>query len=155
MLQKDENGLYFLLNGKPIYRFSEHFTVEEMFATQHKEFADINYTNANVHSIMNLIKLCNALEIIRHYLGDTSVKVNSGYRCTALNHKVGGVYNSYHTTGQAADIAIPVTQEVLAFLKSLQKLHILNEVIAYKNFWHVSVPDYRSVNEIKKRITSL
>ena len=32
------------------------------------------------------------------------INVNSGYRCQALNKAVGGVSNSQHLTGEAADI---------------------------------------------------
>lgn len=150
MLQKDNNGLYFVLDGKNIYKFTEHFSVSEMFATKHKEFADVNWQNVTANTIINLIRLCSALELIRHFLGDTEVHVSSGYRCAGLNAKVGGVYNSYHTTGNAADILIPDTLPVRNFLDELQRLHILNEVLYYQNFVHVSVPDYLSVNDVKK-----
>ena len=33
------------------------------------------------------------------------IKVNSGYRCPELNRAVGGVSNSQHLTGEAADIS--------------------------------------------------
>lgn len=35
--------------------------------------------------------------------------IGSGYRCPQLNVKVGGVYASQHTLGEAADIYIPKT----------------------------------------------
>ena len=35
--------------------------------------------------------------------------ITSGYRCNALNVKVGGAYASQHTLGEAADIFIPKT----------------------------------------------
>lgn len=35
--------------------------------------------------------------------------ISSGYRCNALNVKVGGAYASQHTLGEAADIQIPKT----------------------------------------------
>ena len=35
--------------------------------------------------------------------------ISSGYRCIALNVKVGGAYASQHTLGEAADIQIPKT----------------------------------------------
>lgn len=36
------------------------------------------------------------------------IRVTSGYRCPALNAAVGGVHNSQHLSGQAADI-VPVS----------------------------------------------
>lgn len=150
MIQKDNNGLFFVLDGKQISKFSEHFTVSEMFATTHKEYEDVNYKNVDLHSVINLIRLCSVLEYIRHFLGDVPLNVSSGYRCSGLNTLVGGVYNSYHTTGQAADILVKPNLDILEFLNHLQELHILNEVIAYGNFIHISVPDYREVNNVKK-----
>ena len=34
------------------------------------------------------------------------IYINSGYRCPAYNQKVGGVVNSYHLIGLAADIRV-------------------------------------------------
>lgn len=46
------------------------------------------------------------LEQLRHELGDLPIIVTSGYRCHAHNAEVGGVRNSYHTLGLAADIKV-------------------------------------------------
>ncbi len=46
------------------------------------------------------------LEQLRALAGKEIV-VHDGYRCPAHNQKVGGVPNSEHTRGMAADIAIP------------------------------------------------
>lgn len=42
--------------------------------------------------------------------------INSGYRCEKHNAAEGGVYNSYHLRGKAADVATPpgLTPEKLA-----------------------------------------
>jgi hypothetical protein len=37
---------------------------------------------------------------------DEPIKIGSGFRCQALNKAVGGVYNSQHLKGQAADLCI-------------------------------------------------
>lgn len=39
---------------------------------------------------------------------DVPIIIGSGYRCPKLNTLVGGVVNSQHKTGEAADIHIPV-----------------------------------------------
>ena len=45
----------------------------------------------------------NLLDQVRDVFGH-EIKVNSGYRCPRHNAKVGGVKNSQHLTGEAADI---------------------------------------------------
>ena len=45
------------------------------------------------------------LEPLRVAMG-MPIRITSGYRCEALNKAVGGVYNSQHLKGQAADICI-------------------------------------------------
>ena len=50
----------------------------------------------------NLILLCQQLERIRFHTGP--IIINSGVRCAAHNKKEGGVANSQHLYGRAADI---------------------------------------------------
>lgn len=57
-----------------------------------------------VHMKENLILLCQQLERIRFYTG--AIIINSGVRCAAHNKKVGGVANSQHLYGRAADIRV-------------------------------------------------
>lgn len=51
-------------------------------------------------------KLLNILEKIRSYYGKP-ITITSGQRCKTRNKQVGGVSNSAHTKGKAADIYIP------------------------------------------------
>lgn len=58
------------------------------------------------HPILDHIidkRLVDLLARIRERLG-VPLTVTSGYRCEAHNEEVGGVSNSYHTQGVAADI---------------------------------------------------
>jgi hypothetical protein len=43
------------------------------------------------------------------------MQINSGYRCPALNAAVGGVGNSAHMDGRAADFIVPGTDLNLAW----------------------------------------
>lgn len=57
--------------------------------------------------IDNLKALCqNVLQPLRNHLG-VPIIVTSGYRCAALNKKLGGVVNSQHVLGQAVDFVTP------------------------------------------------
>ena len=50
--------------------------------------------------------LLDALERLRELAGEP-IRIHAGYRCPEHNQQVGGVTNSAHTRGMAADIAIP------------------------------------------------
>lgn len=76
-------------------KLSEHFTVEE-FACHHcGKCIDINP------------RLLELLEQLRKNIGGYPLHINSGYRCPEHNAEVGGVDNSQHLLGNAADIAVP------------------------------------------------
>lgn len=68
------------------------------------------------------------------------IVVNSGYRCARHNKDVGGVANSQHLRGEAADIRPSTGSET--DLKRLRQLIIesrnFDQLIVYKNFLHVS-----------------
>ena len=49
-------------------------------------------------------RVINMAQVIREAMGEP-VHVNSGYRCKTHNARVGGVNNSYHTQGLAADLS--------------------------------------------------
>lgn len=54
---------------------------------------------------LNVQKLANQLQVLRDYLSK-SIKVNSGYRSPKHNKSIGGVKNSQHVLGKAADIVV-------------------------------------------------
>ncbi len=81
-------------------RLSKNFTLAEMVATSHRKLQD----TPSMEVIRNLQYLCiHVLQPLRDTLG-TPVYINSGYRSKRLNAKVGGVPNSRHLLGKAADI---------------------------------------------------
>lgn len=58
----------------------------------------------NEEQVANLNALCeNVLEPLRQWYGKPIV-IGSGFRCPALNKAVGGVSNSQHMKGEAADL---------------------------------------------------
>lgn len=88
-----------------ITRISKNFTLEEFTASATAKAKGIvnipdNQQVANLCALVN-----NVLQPLRDAMGH-EIKIGSGYRCAALNKAVGGVYNSQHLTGQAADLCI-------------------------------------------------
>lgn len=99
-------------------RLSPHFTLSEFERSATAQQYGIDNTVPS-SLIPNLINLCKTvLEPLREYVvassplwGDQrgAIIISSGYRCNQLNIKVGGVYASQHTLGEAADIQLPKT----------------------------------------------
>ena len=82
-----------------------HFTIEEMYASETAKRLGIN-NKPNMQQMINLVYLCAyVLEPLRVAMGEP-IKIGSGFRCQQLNKAVGGVYNSQHLKGQAADLCI-------------------------------------------------
>ena len=82
-----------------------HFALEELYASNTAKKLGIN-NKPSVQQIINLVYLCAyVLEPLRVAMKEP-IKIGSGYRCPQLNKAVGGVYNSQHMKGQAADLCI-------------------------------------------------
>lgn len=70
-----------------------------------EEFESKDGAPTPVKVIENLKLLANNLQVLRDYLGKP-IHINSGYRSPKHNRKIGGVKNSQHTLGKAADIVV-------------------------------------------------
>ena len=110
------------------------------------------------HCGQNMIKqdVLNLCQKIRDALG-VPVRVNSGYRCPAHNASVGGVRNSKHVLGMAADLCSSAGAiEMFDTVKKLQargELPELGYCILYKrkNFIHVDIAKRPSGNMWEER----
>lgn len=119
-----------------------YFTVKEMTKSQTAEVHHIDNTPTE-KVIENLKKVMYILDMVRVYMGKP-ILVNSGYRCEKLNEMVGGVYNSMHTKGLAADIRTEGKKDInimFEFLKKNQKEFKIIELINYKTFIHIGVSE--------------
>jgi zinc D-Ala-D-Ala carboxypeptidase len=84
---------------------SPHFSLQEMIQSQTASREGIDNTPpADV--IPHLATLCCALEHIRSFF-NSAILVSSGYRNPVVNKLVGGVPDSDHVLGYAADILCP------------------------------------------------
>lgn len=87
-------------------KLSENFTLEELIHSNTAERMGIDNVPKDEKVVENLRSLClEVLQPLRDYVG-APVHINSGYRCPELNMAVGGVKNSQHCRGEAADIRI-------------------------------------------------
>ena len=81
----------------------QHFTIQELSASATAERLAIDNTPPRAAQRMLTILVEQLLDPIRCRYG-APIIVTSGYRCPALNTAVGGVANSHHIVGCAADI---------------------------------------------------
>ena len=87
--------------------------------------------------------LIDVLEGVRTHF-ERGVKINSGYRCTTYNEKIGGGENSQHLLGKAADIVVKGVSpdKVHTFLN--EKYPKLFGLGKYTTFTHIDVRDKRA-----------
>ncbi len=88
----------------------KHFTIAEFIRSNTADAKGINNKIPkdlvpNVEALVD-----NVLDPLREWYGKP-IRINSGYRCEALNKAVGGLDNSYHLTGCAADIDVNSHEE--------------------------------------------
>ena len=119
-------------------KLSPHVTVSE-FCNWKKYPQNI----PTIQQIANMVYGCrNLLESAREAI-DCPIIINSGFRNEAVNRRVGGVRNSQHLQGCAADIRPrdPAQfQRLVAFLKA----HALTDQLLTGNGWlHISWAPFR------------
>lgn len=85
-------------------KLSDHFWLAELLATSHRHL-DNTPPAAALDSLRQLCR--QVLEPARVVLGGKPILVTSGFRSVAVNAAVGGVINSQHMLGQAADFLCP------------------------------------------------
>lgn len=84
---------------------SKNFTLAELTASDTAKARGIK-NEPGLQETVNLTALVhNVLQPLRTAMGEP-IKIGSGYRSPALNKAVGGVTNSQHMTGEAADLCI-------------------------------------------------
>ena len=93
-------------------KLTEHFSFEELTATNHTDLLEANRAEAKASIILmsNLTYLANTLEEIRSLLG-VPLRVTSGYRNNALNARVGGSATSGHKKALCGDV-VPIGMTV-------------------------------------------
>jgi hypothetical protein len=127
-----------------VTQLTEHFTLEEFTASETADQCGIDNTPPP-EVIEQLQKTADLLELVRTALGDVDIFVTSGYRCEELNEEVGGVANSQHMTGQAADFVAPdfgTPDQIYDFLQQAEPPIPYDQLIREYGEWvHISQSD--------------
>lgn len=99
-------------------QLSQHFTLEELTFSQEAQRLGIDNTPSSA-VVAELGRLANDLLepsraiLAAHFGREISIGVDSGYRCPALNTRIGGAVHSAHMVGRAADtrpIGVPLQE---------------------------------------------
>jgi uncharacterized protein YcbK (DUF882 family) len=119
-------------------KLTEHFTLEELTITDHREFDN----TPNDAEKANLERLALFLEQVKEVLGNKPIMVNSAFRCKQVNDAVGSKDTSQHRIGCAADIRVPsmtpdqVVKAVIASGIGYDQL-----IREFDRWTHISVPN--------------
>ena len=118
-------------------KLSKNFTYEELCHSNVAERKGINNRPRTKEEekrvIENLKALCmEVLQPLRDFLGKPVV-ISSGYRCPELNKAVGGVRNSQHMKGEAADIHVENTEHLLKIMHFIMDETDFDQLIWERN----------------------
>ena len=115
-----------------------HFSLAELTFSATAQRRQID--NSPPPSVLrNLNQLAVGLEDVRAALDGLPIRINSGYRCPALNRIVGGARLSAHLDGWAADFVCPDFGSPLEIVRALAKSDITFDKLIQEVTWvHIS-----------------
>jgi hypothetical protein len=128
---------------------TEHFTLEELTHTDHRELDN----TPNESEIANIQRLAEFLEQIKEVLGGKPIMVNSAFRSKQVNDAVGSKDTSQHRVGCAADIRVPAMtpdQVVRAIIAS--DLGFDQVIREFDRWTHISIPNQPSGSPRKQAL---
>jgi len=121
---------------------SEHFTLEELTHTDHRNFNN----EPNASEMANLTRLAAFLEQVKEVLGGKPVMVNSAFRSKAVNDAVGSRDSSQHRIGCAADIRVPgVTPDEVVKAVIVSGIGYDQIIREFDRWTHISVPNTKDM----------
>lgn len=118
-------------------KLSENFTLSEFTRSEIADRQGIDNTPTG-EVVANLQELCRKVLQPLRDAWRKPLRINSGYRCSALNKVVGGVANSQHVTGNACDIVSDNPRELADFIVNSDVWQEVDQLGIYGSFVHVS-----------------
>jgi hypothetical protein len=121
---------------------TEHFTLEELTHTDHREFDN----TPNDAELENIKRLAEFLEEVKTALGGKPVMVNSAFRSKQVNDAVGSKDTSQHRIGCAVDIRVPgLTPDQVVRTIIASDLPYDQLIREFDRWTHISIPNSTSV----------
>jgi uncharacterized protein YcbK (DUF882 family) len=119
-------------------QLTEHFTLEELTTTDHREFDN----TPNETERANLVRLAGLLELVKVALGGKPIMVNSAFRSKKVNDAVGSKDSSQHRIGCAADIRVPgMAPDAVVKAVIAAKLPFDQLIREFDRWTHISIPN--------------
>lgn len=117
-------------------KLSTNFTLSELIESETARKLNITEQfNPPEYIINNLTQFCHrVLQPLRDRL-NRPIQISSGYRCPKLNKAVGGVADSAHTSGMAADIDYNTQAEAIQIVEALIAIGV-KRIGLHKSFIH-------------------
>jgi putative chitinase len=123
-------------------KLTEHFTLEELTHTDHREFDN----TPNEAETANLERLALFLEQVKEMLGGKPIMVNSAFRSKAVNDAVGSKDSSQHRIGCAADIRVPgMTPDEVVKAVIASGIGYDQVIREFDRWTHISVPNTKDM----------
>jgi hypothetical protein len=117
---------------------TEHFTLEELTHTDHREFDN----TPNDAELENIKRLAEFLEQLKTVLGGKPIMVNSAFRSKQVNDAVGSKDTSQHRIGCAADIRVPsMTPDQVVRAVIASDLAYDQVIREFDRWTHISIPN--------------
>lgn len=117
---------------------SEHFTLEELTHTDHREFDN----TPNDEEMANLVRLADFLEKVKEVLGGKPIIVNSAFRSAEVNRAVGSSDRSQHRRGTACDFRVPgMTPDQVVRAIIAANLPFDQCIREFDRWTHISIPN--------------
>jgi uncharacterized protein YcbK (DUF882 family) len=121
---------------------SEHFTLDELTTTSHRQFDNI----PNEAETANLQRLAAFLEEVKEALGGKPVMINSAFRSKQVNDAVGSKDTSQHRIGCAADIRVPgMTPDEVVKAVIASGIGYDQVIREFDRWTHISVPNTKNM----------
>lgn len=122
-------------------KLTDHFTLEEMLASEIADQKGIDNSQPPPQVIDNLRLTATHMETVRKILGGMPIKITSGWRCLTLNKAAGGSATSAHVDGLAVDFVCPqfgTPKQICNAIVALKNMVPFDQLI-YEGGWvHVS-----------------
>ena len=126
---------------------TKNFSIEEFNCNDGSEMP--------INIYHNMVKVANQLQILRNHLGKP-IQINSAWRSEEYNASVGGVKDSQHIMGRAADISVRDLNPIEVY-NTIEKLIMNGEILQgglglYDTFVHYDIRGERARWDFKKKL---